>query len=393
MLKKIKNILPGILLFVILALIVEFLNFSTSNVTESNNFNENYKVLPVPLPDSLNFAGEPVPMNHFGVRENLEQEMLVNTYWQSQTLLDLKRAHRYFPSIERILKKNGIPDDFKYLAMAESGFTYRSSPAGAAGFWQILKSTAIANGLEVGKEVDERYNLEKSTQAACKYFRQAYDEFHNWTLVAASYNMGMGGVARAIAFQKQNNYYDLGLNTETSRYVYRILALKELQTDPQKFGFYIKPSELYPLIPTKEVTVDSTITNLADFALSQHVNYRILKMLNPWLLSSDLPNPEGVKYSISLPRTDASFVDLGENIVFNDSTAAQLNQCLIDTSAKVQNSCPSKVIVHFVKPNETIKTIAAKYNVTPEQIRSWNSLSDTASVNPKDEIIIFKNNK
>lgn len=393
MLKRIKNILPGALLFALLALIVEFLNFSTSGISETKSFNQNYKVLPVPLPDTMNFAGEPVPMNHLGIRENLEQEMLVNIYWQSQTMLDLKRANRYFPEIEKILKKNGVPDDFKYLAMAESGFTYKTSPAGAAGFWQILKSTAVANGLEVEKDIDERYNLEKSTEAACMYFKQAYQQFHNWTLVAASYNMGMGGVAKAIAFQKQDNYYDLGLNTETSRYIYRILALKEIYSNPEKFGFYIKPSDLYPLIPTVQVTVDSTIENLADFALNMHVNYRILKILNPWLLSSSLPDPQKETYTIYLPKTDATFVDLGENIVYNDTAANKFNQCLMDTSAKVQNQCSPKIIVHFVKQDETVETIAKKYNVSPEQLRSWNSLTDTSSLRTNDEIIIFKDTK
>lgn len=349
--------------------------------------------MPVPLPDSLTFAGEPVPMNHLGIRENLEQEMMVNIYWQSQTMLELKRANRYFPEIQKILKKNGIPDDFKYLAMAESGFTFKTSPAGAAGFWQILKPTAIANGLDVDKDVDERYNLEKSTEAACKYFKQAYDEFHNWTLVAASYNMGMAGMAKAISFQKQNSYYDLGLNTETSRYVYRVLALKELISNPEKFGFYIKPSELYPLIPTVKIPVDSSIPNLADFALNMHVNYRILKILNPWLTSSELNNPERQPFLISLPKKDATFIDLGENIVYNDTASNIVNKCLIDTSAKTQSQCSSKIIVHFVKPKETILIIAKKYNVTPEQIRSWNSLSDTSSLKPSDEVILFKDSK
>lgn len=385
--------MPGALLFVLLALMIEFLNFSSSGINENTSFNQNYKVLPVPLPDTMNFAGEPVPMKLLGVREDLEQEMLVNIYWQSQTMLALKRANRYFPEIEKILKKNGIPADFKYLAMAESGFTYRASPAGAAGFWQILKSTALANGLEVGKEIDERYNLEKSTEAACIYFKQAYEQFHNWTLVAASYNMGMGGIAKAIAFQKQDKYYDLGLNAETSRYIYRILALKEIQSNPEKFGFYIKGSELYPLIPTVQVSIDSSIENLAEFAINMHVNYRILKLLNPWLLSTSLPNPQKETYTILLPKTDATFVDLGENIVYNDTAANKLNQCLMDTSAKVQNQCSPKIIVHFVKEDETIETIAKKYNVSPEQVRSWNSLSDTASLKSNDEIILFKDTK
>jgi len=391
MLTRIKNISAGIFLFILLALMVEFLNFSTSSVNEDTAFNQSYKVFPVPLPDTMNFAGEPVPMNHFEVREELEREMLVNTYWQSQIMLNIKKANRYFPVIEKILKKNGIPDDFKYLALAESGFTYKTSPAGAVGFWQIVKATAIANGLEVGKDVDERDNLKKSTEAACKYFKEAYQHFHNWTLAAASYNMGMAGMARAIQFQKQASYYDLGLNSETTRYIYRILALKEIQSNPQKFGFYIKNSDLYPPIPTIEVNVDSSITSLADYAISMHVNYRILKILNPWLLTSSLPNPERKTYTISLPETGVTLVDLGEDIVYNDSVKP--NECLMDTSMKVQNSCSSKTITYVVKPDETIETIAKKYNVSIEQIRSWNSLTDSSSIHAGDEIILFKDQK
>jgi membrane-bound lytic murein transglycosylase D len=392
MIKKIKNIIPGAILFVLLALVVEFLNFSTSNISETVPFNQGYKVLPVPLPDTMSFAGEKVPMNHFGVRENLEQEMSVNIYWQSQTMLCLKRANRYFPEIEKILKKNGIPSDFKYLALAESGFSNKASPVGASGFWQIMKTTALANGLEISKDVDERYNLGKSTEAACKYFKEAYKHFHNWTLVAASYNMGMGGIAKSMEFQKQDSYYDLGLNSETGRYVYRILALKEIQSNPEQFGFFIKHSELYPPVPIVEVEVDSSIDNLADFALSLRANYHILKILNPWLISSKLSNPKGETYTIQLPKKDAVFMDLGESIVYND-TAIKPNQCLIDTSAEVQNSCSSKIIVHFVKENETVETIAKKYSVTKEQLCSWNSLADTASLRTDDEIIIFKDNK
>ena len=392
MLRRIKNILPGAILFVLLVLVIEIMNFSTSSPNEVATFNQNYKVLPVPLPDTMNFAGEKVPMNHFGVRENLEQEMIVNIYWQSQTLLCLKRANRYFPEIEKILKKNGVPADFKYLAMAESGFQNKASPVGATGFWQIMKTTAVANGLEVNKDVDERNNLEKSTEAACRYFKEAYHHFHNWTLVAASYNMGMGGIAKSMEFQQQDNYYDLGLNSETARYVYRILALKEIQSNPERFGFFIKHSEYYPPIPIVEIEVDSTIDNLADFALSLRANYHILKILNPWLISTKLPNPHGQTYTIQLPKKDAVFIDLGENIVFNDTSVIP-NQCLIDTSGKVQNSCSSKIIVHFVKENETVESIAKKYDVTKEQLSSWNSLADTATLRVDDEIIIFKDNK
>jgi membrane-bound lytic murein transglycosylase D len=391
MIRKIGTILPGALLFILLALMLELLNFSTSNINETNSFNQNYKVMPVPLPDSMNFAGEQVPMNHFGVRENLEQEMLINIYWQSQTMLELKRTSRYFPVIEKILKKNGIPQDFKYLAMAESGFSFKVSPAGAAGFWQILKSTALANGLEVGKDIDERYNLEKSTESACRYFNEAYKHFHNWTLVAASYDMGMSGVAKAMEFQKQDNFYALGLNSETARYLYRILALKEILLNPEKYGFYIRHSDLYPPIPTIGLYIDSSISNLADFAISNHVNYRILKILNPWLLSSSFSNPQKQTYIIYLPKKDATFTDLGENVVYNDT--AQPNQCLIDTSSEVQNSCTSKILIHFVKQDETIETIAKNYHVTKEKLSLWNSLSDSIPLKTNDEIIIFKDNK
>ncbi|HTB31152.1 MAG TPA: LysM peptidoglycan-binding domain-containing protein, partial [Bacteroidia bacterium] len=226
---------------------------------------------------------------------------------------------------------------------------------------------------------------------ACRYFKEAYNHFHNWTLVAASYNMGMGGVAKSMQFQQEDNYYDLGLNTETARYIFRILAFKEIETNPEKFGFFIKHSDMYPPIPIVQIDVDSSIDNLADYALSLRANYHILKILNPWLVSSKLPNPKGVTYTISLPKRDAVFIDLGENIDYNDT--ARPNQCLIDTSSKVQNSCSSKIIVHFVKENETVEVIAKTYSVTPEQVRSWNSLSDSAALRTDDEVIIFKDTK
>jgi membrane-bound lytic murein transglycosylase D len=391
MLGRIKHILPGALLFFLLAFILEFLNFSTSSVNENIAFNQSYKVLPVPLPDSMDFAGETVPMNHFGVRENLEQEMLINIYWQSQTMLELKRASRYFPVIEKILKKNGIPQDFKYLAVAESGLTFKVSPAGAAGFWQIIKSTAVANGLEVEKDIDERYNLEKSTESACRYFNEAYKHFHNWTLVAASYDMGMSGIAKAMEFQKQDNFYALGLNSETARYIYRILALKELLSNPEKFGFFVTHSDLYPPIPTIGVYIDTSIANLADFAIRNHVNYRILKLLNPWLLTSSFSNPQRQTYVIYLPKKDAVFTDMGENIVYTDT--AQADKCLIDTSSEVQAQCTSKILVHFVKKDETLESIAKSYHVTKEKLCLWNSLVDSIPIKINDELIIFKDDK
>ncbi len=225
---KFKNVLFFGGAFIILVFIIEALSFSQSSSTDDTPFNQTFKVFPVPLPDTMSFAGEKVPMNHLGVREGLEQEMLVHTYSQSLAMLMLKRTQRYFPVIEDILKRYSIPNDFKYLALAESAFSYKPSPAGAVGFWQQMKYTAEAYNLEINREVDERYNLEKSTEAACKYFRDAYAVFHNWTLAAASYDMGIEGVRKELEKEKEKSYYDLSVNLETSRYIYRILSLKLL---------------------------------------------------------------------------------------------------------------------------------------------------------------------
>jgi|SRR6185312_8235641 len=372
---------------VCLVFLMALLNSSGNITPDNNSFEQSYKIFSVPLPDTMSFAGEKVPMNHFGIRENLEQEMLVNTYWQSQTMLVLKRAHRYFPVIEQLLKKNGIPEDFKYLAMAESGFSYRVSSAGAVGFWQLMKTTAEGYGLEINKDVDERYNIERSTEAACKYFKEAYAQFHNWTLVAASYNMGQGGVAHELMKQKENNYYDLELNSETARYVYRILALKAIGMNPKQYGYYLKNSELYNPVPSTVLVVDSTIPSIADFAISKGINYRIVKMLNPWLLTDKLPNPEKKMYAITMPLKNVPFEDLGEYITFVDTTSVEARAA---DSIKKNDGKAGKLVIHIVKEGESIKSIAKQYNVSVDKICSWNSISDTLKLKPKDELMIFE---
>jgi membrane-bound lytic murein transglycosylase D len=384
---KLKNIFFVGGSVVLLSMTIELLNSSGNINADNNSFSQSYKIFPVPLPDTMSFAGEKVPMNHFGIRENLEQEMLVNTYWQSQTLLVLKRTHRYFPVIEQILKKNGIPEDFKYLAMAESGFSYKVSGVGASGFWQFMRSTGEAYGLEITKDVDERYNLEKSTEAACRYFKEAYAEFHNWTLVAASYNLGLGGVAKELQRQRQNNYYELELNTETARYVYRILALKALSSSPKQFGYYLKPADMYNQLPVYLMPVDSSITNLADFAISKGINYRVLKMLNPWLLTDKLPDADKRIYAISLPVKNVPFLDLGEYVTFADSTS--LIAKAADTLIK-QDGSKGKITIHIVKAGENIQSIAKQYNVPVEKLCAWNSITDTLKLKPKDELMIFE---
>ncbi len=298
-----KKYLPGVIILLIVAIGLTgfYSNKNSLNDAFQELFNKNYSIFALTLPSELEFAGEKVPMEYFDVRENLDRELLVNTYWQSQTLLFLKRANRHFPLIEGILRKHGIPDDFKYLALAESGLTQVVSPMGATGFWQFLTGTARDYGLEVNKEVDERYNIEKSTEAACKYLAESYSKYGNWTMVAASYNNGRRGMDKQRTRQKEDDYYDLLLNEETSRYVYRLLALKLILNDPEKYGFHFRADDLYPPIPTRKVKVDSSITSMLEFASHFNMNYRMLKYFNPWLRETQLTNKEGKVYEISIP--------------------------------------------------------------------------------------------
>lgn len=259
-------------------------------------------VYSVELPDSLQFAGEQVPLDIFYVRESLDRELTVNTYFHSSTLMMLKRANRWFPVIEPILKKNNLPDDFKYLALIESGLENVTSPAGAVGFWQFMKGTAKEYNLEVNDAVDERYNVEKSTEAACRYLREAFAEYKNWTLAAASYNTGNHRIAKELAKQRVTNYYDLLLSTETTRYIFRILAVKLIFQNPAKYGFRISKKDLYPPIPTKIVTVTQTLSSLVDFARKHNITYKTLKIFNPWLRDDNLPNRSGKEYQIKIPK-------------------------------------------------------------------------------------------
>lgn len=253
------------------------------------------------FPVNTDFAGEQTPLQISDVRERLDRELLVNANLDATTLLVIKRANRAFPIIEPILKKYNVPEDFKYLAVIESNLLNAVSPAGAKGVWQFMPETARQIGMEVNDVVDERYSLEKSTEAACKYFLNAKAKFGSWTLAAASYNGGVSGVSRQIEMQKVFNYYDLMLVEETSRYVFRILALKEIMKSPAKYGFVINPDELYVNLPVKKLEIDSSITDLADFAKKQGINYKILKIHNPWLRDKKLVNISGKKYQIEIP--------------------------------------------------------------------------------------------
>ncbi|MEY8848812.1 lytic transglycosylase domain-containing protein [Psychroserpens sp. XS_ASV72] len=274
--------------------------------TNPNALNEkavkDYNVYAITLPEQMDFAGEQVPLNNPDILERLDRELLVNTYWQSNGLLMFKRAAKYFPIIEPILKKNGIPEDFKYLAVIESGLSNVVSPAGATGVWQIMKATGRENGLEVNSNVDERYHLEMATEVACKYLQKAKDDLGTWTLAAAAYNAGNAGISRRLKEQGVKGYYDLLLGEETGRYLFRIVAVKEILNHPKKYGFNFKSEDLYASVPTYKVEVDTAVTDFSKFAKQFDINYKILKLHNPWLREPHLNNSSRKQYYIEIPK-------------------------------------------------------------------------------------------
>ena len=281
----------GIALGLLLGATMIYQPISADNNTdkaESQVANLPQMVEAVDLNKKFSFAGEMMPQN-FDTKERLDREMLVNAYWQSSTLLNLKAANRYFPVIEKIMKEEGVPDDFKYLAVAESSFRHVTSPARASGFWQFRKAAAKEMGLEVNAEVDERYHTEKATRAACKYIKKLYDKFGSWTNAAAAYNVGPGNFSKILSSQKEESFYDLNLNSETSRYVFRLIAIKEIMSNPVKFGFYLDKKDLYPELDNyKIITVTESVDNWGDFAKEHNTSYRMLKIYNPWLRDSKL---------------------------------------------------------------------------------------------------------
>lgn len=306
------KVLPAAILLLTVSGIIHFFSFGKVEHVCGYPIYDSSRTSGVAIPDTLYFAKERVPVEFFDVKESLDKELLINTYWHSQTITFMKRAYRYFPEIEPILKQYGIPDDFKYIPVIESGFQPVTSPQGAKGYWQIIESTAKDHKLEINDEIDERLNVQKSTIVACKYFRSAYEKFHSWTLVAASYNMGMAGIERQLMKQKVLTFYDLGLNSETARYVFRIIAVKLIMEYPELYGYKVPEKQRYPVIPCKTVGIDSTISNLADFANNQGINYKMLKMFNPWLLDNKLTITDGKHYEIKIPKEgyrDLTFED------------------------------------------------------------------------------------
>lgn len=258
---------------------------------------------PVDLDKTFDFAGEELPMQSFDVRERLDNELTINTYRHGNTLLNIKKSYRYFPIIESILSAEGMPNDLKYIAVAESDLRNATSPAGAKGFWQFMTSTGRYYGLEINSEVDERYHLEKATKAACKYLQDYYKRFGSWSLAAAAYNMGGTRLSRELKSQKATTFYDLNLNQETMRYLFRLVAMKELMKNPRKFGFYLESSDGYQELNNyREVEVSTAIESLGAFAEEHSVSYRDIKIFNPWLISTKLTNSSRKKYIIRIPN-------------------------------------------------------------------------------------------
>ena len=302
--KSIKNILAIVGLVCVSGLFIFAVQKAPSddNLETDSKLINDYNVYALSIPDHLDFAGETVPLNDPDVYERMDRELLVNTYWQSNGLLMFKRAEKYFPVIEPILRKNGIPDDFKYLAVIESGLSNVVSPAGARGVWQIMPATAKENGLEVNDNVDERYHLEKATEVACKYLLKSKKDLGSWTLAAAAYNGGNAGISKRLEEQQVTNYYDLLLGEETGRYLFRIIALKEIFSHPQQYGFNFTEKDLYNNIPTYTVKVDTAVTDFAAFAKGFGINYKILKIHNPWLREPQLNNKTRKVYTIEIPK-------------------------------------------------------------------------------------------
>ena len=287
--------LVAILFFVFLV------SFGISKTRFLTNGNEsNYQIYPISIPKKVSFAGEEIILDENDLVERMDKELLVNTYWQSNTILLIKRANKYFPQIEKILVEEDVPLDFKYLALIESGLENVTSPRGAKGFWQIMKTTGKEFGLEINSNVDERYNLDLSTRLACKYLKKAKDKFGSWTLAAAAYR-GINGVQNKISSQNQTAYEDILFGEETKRYVFRIIALKNIIESPESFGFYIEKEQMYKPIKYKRIKIDIPINNLSDFSKNLDLNYKNFKIHNPWLLENHLNNKSRKVYIISIP--------------------------------------------------------------------------------------------
>lgn len=362
-----------------------------------------YQVYSLEIPEDLNFAGETVPLRDIDIYERFDKEFHLNTYWQSNTILLIKRANRWFPQVEPILQQHGVPADFKYVMAIESMFENVTSPRGAAGFWQFMPASAKEFGLEVSDEVDERYHPIKATHAACLYFKRMRRSFNNWTSALASYNVGVGGLSRVMKDQKMKSYYSILINQETSRYIFRVLALKVIMENPDKYGFNINSRHLYRIEPTREVKITKSIPNLTDFAIAQGINYKILKQYNPWLRKNTLTLRDAKTYVIQIPTNPVLHEEATDKILFPDSLLGDTavmspasdslvlnadgfavspneieNQNISENSDAETQTSPNVVsgeLIHVVRNGESLSEIAAKYGVRSADIMTDNKIT------------------
>lgn len=369
---------------------VYFYSPTKNPVTYSNN---NFYVLGVNIPSTLDFCGERIPSDNFEIKKNLEREFFSNAYWKSNSAVLFSKAQKWFPYIEPILKREGVPDDFKYVAVIESHLSNIVSPAGAAGFWQLVPSSARNYGLEVNEFVDERYHVEKATHAACKLFKEAHSSFNNWTLAAAAYNRGIGGIQAALKKQNTNNYYELLLNKETGSFVYRILAYKTLLSSPHHFGIKKKKWKYLPVIAYKIHKVDSVVTNLSNLAKFIGCNKATIRFFNPWILQDRLPNEEGKVYEIRVPKNrTADYSSYIKDLAGQDGSLSQDPEeppVRLETIEQDSLLLNKKMITHVVRENETINTLADFYEVKADNLRKWNNITEKQEAVPGQTLSIF----
>lgn len=332
-----KKILWGFIGIFALTIIIPVL-FYLNSTHKAKEHNKIITASGIVIPEDLNFSGETLPLNNPEVIAGLEKEFTNFLQRKTHILPMHRRSNRWFPVIEPILKKHQIPDDFKYLAVIESNLTNIVSPVGAVGYWQLMQTTAEQYGLTINEDVDERYHIIKSTEAACKYFKEAYKTFENWTLVAASYNLGMNGIANRLEKQNVSNFYELNLNSETTRFIYKILVIKQVIAEPLAYGFDFKRKELYNPIRYKTITIDSTISNLHTFCNQLQIPYNLFKIFNPWLRSEKLNNSSNKKYTLYIPFKEQLGYSYSE-----ESTGATLDT----TITKAINDS-------LIKPSDTI---------------------------------------